>query len=100
MCYRKNYLILLATYGYEVFLSDSTPMYRDNKSVIQISRNPIFYERTKHIDIACYHLEEDIITLPFHSSSMQIANLFTTSHLVSRFCFLVGELPILMVAAL
>ena len=29
----------------------STPIYRDNSSTIKLSLNPVFYGRTKHIDV-------------------------------------------------
>jgi len=85
------------------FLSHPTPMYCDNQSSIQIAYNSIFHERTKHIEIDCYftrhHLKHDTITLPFVSSSLQIADFFTESHFISRFHFLVGKLSILVAAA-
>ena len=92
---------LLADMG--VYLSDPTPMYCDNKSAIQIAHNTVFHERTKHIEIDCHltrhHLKHGTITLPFVSSSMQIADLFTKSHPISRFRFLVGKLSMLLAAA-
>ena len=40
---------LLGDFG--VSVQDVTPLYCDNKSTIQIANNPVFYERTKHIEI-------------------------------------------------
>ena len=92
---------LLADMG--VSLSQPTPMYCDNKSAIQIAHNSVFHERTKHIEIDCHitrhHLTHGAITLPFVSSSAQIADLFTKSHPVQRFRFLVGKLSMLLAAA-
>ncbi|XP_057436735.1 uncharacterized mitochondrial protein AtMg00810-like [Lotus japonicus] len=65
-----------------VSLSAPTPMYCDNMSVIQITRNSVFHGTT---------------TLPFVSSSMQLADLFTKSHSARRFCFLIGKLSKLLV---
>jgi len=87
----------------KVSLSHPTLMYFDNQSSIQIAHNSVFHERTKHIEIVCqftrHHLKHDTITLPFVCSSLQIAYLFTKSHSISRFCFLVDKLSMLVVAA-
>ncbi|KAJ0965657.1 hypothetical protein J5N97_026795 [Dioscorea zingiberensis] len=92
---------LLADMG--VFLSDPTPMHCDNMSAIQITRNSVFHERTKHIEIDCHftrhHFQHGTITLPFVSSSMQIADLFTKSPSTQRFRFLTGKLSMLPLAA-
>ena len=74
-----------------VSLPRLSPMYCDNKSAIQIAHNSVFHERTKHIEIYCHitrhHLKHGAITLPFVSSSAQIAYLFTKSHPVQCFPF-------------
>ena len=86
-----------------VSLPSPSSMYCDDKSAIQIAHNSIFHERTKHIEIDCHithhHLKRRAITLPFAYSSAQIADLFTKSHPIQRFHFLVGKLSMLLAAA-
>jgi hypothetical protein len=89
---------LLADMG--VLFSHSTPMYCENQSSIQIAHNSVFHKRTKHIEIDYYltrhHLKHDTITLPFVSSSLQIADFCTKMPFISRFCFLVSKLLMLV----
>ena len=92
---------LLADLG--VTLHHPTPLYCDNQSSIQIARNSVFHERTKHIEIDCHytrhHLQLGTITLPYVPSSLQIVDLFTKAHSTSRFRFLVDKLSMLIVVA-
>lgn len=64
-------------------LTQSTVMYCDNKSAIHIANNPTFHERTKHIEIDCHYIREQLLKgklklLPI-SSEHQIADFFTKS---------------------
>ena len=59
----------------------STPLHANNTSAIQIATDPVFHERTKHIEVDCHSirdtLESRVISLPHISSNLQVADVFT-----------------------
>nr|KYP52079.1 Copia protein [Cajanus cajan] len=63
--------------------TQGTKLIYDNEVTIYIASNPIFHERTKHIEIDCHFVREKVlsgeITTEFVHSSDQLADVFTKS---------------------
>jgi len=78
---------------------EPTPLHADNTSVIQIAANPVFHERTKHIEVDCHSIHETydarVISLPHISTTLQIADVFTKALSKHRHHFLVDKLMLL-----
>ncbi|GJS77083.1 retrovirus-related pol polyprotein from transposon TNT 1-94 [Tanacetum coccineum] len=71
-------------------------MYRDSKSAIAISCNPVQHSKTKHIDIRYHfikeHVEKGTVEIYFVGIEYQLADLFTKALPKQRFEYLVHRI--------
>ncbi|KAL8157755.1 hypothetical protein AgCh_002454 [Apium graveolens] len=72
------------------------PIYCDNTSAINISKNPVMHSRTKHIDVRYHFLRDNVskgnTELIYISTEKQRADIFTKPLAEDRFCTIRREL--------
>jgi len=80
----------------KVSFSRPPALYCDNQSTLYIAANPVFHERTKHLDIDCHLVREKSQAGLMHllpvSSSNQLADIFTKALPPQLFCTLLSKL--------
>ncbi|RVW47857.1 Retrovirus-related Pol polyprotein from transposon RE1 [Vitis vinifera] len=68
----------------------------DNQAALHIASNPVFYERTKHIEVDCHFIREKIasgcVATSFVNSNDQLADIFTKSLRGTRIKYICNKL--------
>ncbi|KAL5777605.1 hypothetical protein ACOSP7_010531 [Xanthoceras sorbifolium] len=79
-------------------ISNPLPMklYCDNKATISIAHNPVFHDRTKHVEVDRHFIKEKLdtglICMPFVTTTEQVADVLTKGLPKKQFDDLIGKL--------
>jgi hypothetical protein len=98
MAHTATKLIWLQHFLQEIGFSAPTPISLscNNQATIHIASNPVFHERTKHIEVYCHYVQDKIlngdISTTFVKSGDQLVDMFTKSLCRNRLEFICSKL--------
>ena len=79
---------------------DPTVIYCDNKIFMKVTENPLFHDRSKHIEIRyhfiCDHVQKGAVKLQYLPTDEQVADILTKSLGKSKFVYFRNKMGVVL----